>query len=278
MDPLVKRLGASPPLNVEVMPLIDTLIHLTLALGSNVEPYALPLLQHALATATANLSAVNAADTSDMARAAGASSPHPPPNGAKYPTQNPASGGHGPPDGAMFALPIVTYALDLISALIEVLRRSSDALLSAVGCDAVPSLALACARCPNACVQQSAFALIGELSNQVPNIVAQCQGAAMLYLCYEMMDPDRIMEVSPPTSPETGCILAQTLVRCVALSRACCSDHLLLFHQLLDVPTVCCVAIERVSPCSNAGVYAAIHQCREQCVLGARPAGHSTAK
>lgn len=195
MDPLVKRLGASPPLNVEVMPLIDTLIHLTLALGGNVEPYALPLLQHALATAAANLSAVQAADTSDKSRAASATPPQPPSNGVKYPGQQPTSGGHTPPDGTMFALPIVTYALDLISALIEVLRRSSDALLSAVGYDAVPSLALACARCPNACVQQSAFALIGELANQVPNVVAQCHGAAMLHLCYEMLDPDRIMEV-----------------------------------------------------------------------------------
>lgn len=192
MGPLVKRLGSSPPLNIEVMPLIDTLIHLTLALGSNVEPYALPLLQHALATASANLSAVQAADASEKSRAAGASSPHLQTNGYNHPAQAPGSGHQ---DSAMFALPIVTYALDLISALIEMLRRSSEALVSAVGYDAVPSLALACARCPNACVQQSAFALIGELTNQVPNVVAQCHGAAMLHLCYEMLDPERIMEV-----------------------------------------------------------------------------------
>jgi hypothetical protein len=195
MDPLVKRLGASPPLNVEVMPLIDTLIHLTLALGGNVEPYALPLLQHALTAAAANLSAVNATEASEKARIAGTTSPQPTTNGIHHANHLPNSASGISAESTIFALPIVTYALDLISALIEVLRRSSDALLSAVGYNEVPSLALACARCQNACVQQSAFALIGELANQVPNVVAQCHGPAMLHVCYEMLDPHRIMEV-----------------------------------------------------------------------------------
>jgi hypothetical protein len=201
MDPLVKRLGASPPLNLEVMPLIDTLIHLTVALGGNVEQYALPLLQHALATAAANLSAVHAAEAcaSDGLDGAAAKPAAGAPDGAVFaPAATPAS------EGTMYALPIVTYALDLISALIEVLKRSSHALLAAVGLDAVPNLALAAARCPNACVQQSAFALIGELANQVPSVVASCQGATMLHLCYELLDPERMAEVRPlPCSPAT---------------------------------------------------------------------------
>eukprot|EP00892_Ulva_mutabilis_P002006 jgi/Ulvmu1/11806/UM080_0017.1 len=199
MEPLVERLGLSPPLNVEVMPLLDTLIHLTLALGGNVERYALLLLKHSLTVGSANLSVADAdaaasATASSAATPPSASPPQPSSSSASPLAAASSTGSPRPGENALYALSIVTYCLDLIAALLEVLKGSSDALIAAVGAEQVAQLALACARTASPYVQQSAFALIGELAAQVPAVAARCHGAEMLQLCHEMIHPDRIQE------------------------------------------------------------------------------------
>lgn len=203
MEPLVERLGVSQPLHVEVMPLLDTLIHLALALGGNVDRYALPLLQHSLATARANL-AVAEADAAASAPSSAATPPspgRPSSSSAASPlTAASSAGSPRPGEGALYAHSIVTYSLDLVAALLEVLKGSSDALLEAVGPEAVPALALACARVPKSpYVKQSAFALIGEIANQVPALAARWHGAEMLQLCHEMISPEQLSEVRLPS-------------------------------------------------------------------------------
>lgn len=202
MEPLVERLGSSQPLNVEVMPLLDTLIHLAHALGGNVDRYALPLLQHSLATASANLAVAEAdaaaSGTAPSSSAATPPSPPQPSSSSASPLAAASSAGSPRPgESALYALSIVTYSLDLVAALLEVLQGSSDALIAAVGAEHAPQLALACARTASPYVQQSAFALIGELANQVPAVAARCRGAEMMQLCHEMTHPDRIQEVRP---------------------------------------------------------------------------------
>lgn len=97
MQPLVARLAAAPPLDIENMPALDAAIHLTLALSTNVEPYAPALLSAALQIAAAALAA--------------------------------SGGGEAVTDAAVQAANVATFALDAIAALAETLGRSTPALL-----------------------------------------------------------------------------------------------------------------------------------------------------
>jgi transportin-1 len=129
MDPLLSRLEAANVNDVEIMPLLDALIHLTMAIGGNVEPYARRMLTRSVEVAETHLST----NTTTLPRSPQADA-------------------------------IATFALDAITALVETLQQSSAALLEAVGSRRVLSAASAAAAAPDGSVQQSGFALIGELS------------------------------------------------------------------------------------------------------------------
>ena len=141
MEPLTARLGATHPLDLEAMPLLDAIIHITMAIGGNVEPYALRLLTSCLA----------------IAAAAAAADP------ASHPQ----------------ATAQLTFALDACTALVEVLCGSAPALLAAAGAAAVVDMALAAVRHDDAAVQQSGLALVGELATHCTATVSARGGEVL---------------------------------------------------------------------------------------------------
>ena len=149
MEPLVARLEATPPLASAAVPAIDAAVHLAAALGGNIEPYAPRLLAAAAPRAAAALAATSSAgQTADTAARAAA---------------------------------IATFALDLVTQLIETLGRSTHALLATLpgGEPAVLSTALAAASASEPAVRQSGLALLGELAQQAPRAVVASSSAAL---------------------------------------------------------------------------------------------------
>ena len=145
MAPLLARAEASSHHDVELMPLLDALIHLTMAIGGNVEPYAVRLMATAAAVAATHLS---------------------PPPAAGPPTND----------------AITTFALDAATALVEVLAGSTAALLDAVGPPCVLDAAVAACSHDDAAVAQSGFALAGELAACAPRALAG-RGPRLLDAC-----------------------------------------------------------------------------------------------
>jgi transportin-1 len=136
MEALLARLQATNVLDVEIMPLLDALIHLTMAIGGNVERFASGMLARSTEVAEAHLSHHSAL---------------PPPS---------------PQADA-----IVTFALDAITALVEVLQQSSGALLEAVGTERVLMVAELAVRHEDGSVKQSGFALVGELAVHIASML-----------------------------------------------------------------------------------------------------------
>jgi hypothetical protein len=179
MEPLVARLAEHNPLDVEVMPALDAIIHLTMSIGGNIEQFAVPILRSSLAVAVATLAV------------------SPPPSAASPPpSYRSQASTHTTPRLPQHpqASSILTFSLDAITALVEVLKGSSAALLATVGADAVLDAALMSVLHDEAAVQQSGLALVGELATHAPATLGT-HGPKLLDATFEVLKGGQLTEV-----------------------------------------------------------------------------------